>query len=86
MRVTTPDPTIRSEDTVEQTLDRFPLLAAVFVRRGMACPGCDMAAFETLADAARAYDEEPAHLLAELAAAALAENCRVRGTGANERR
>lgn len=63
------DQAIRGEHTVEQTLERFPALAVVFVRRGMACVGCVMAPFDTLADAARAYGTEPGDLLDELAAA-----------------
>jgi hybrid cluster-associated redox disulfide protein len=61
---------IHPEDTVEHTLDRFPLLAAVFVQRGMACVGCVMAPFDTLDDAARSYGQDADTLLAELDAAA----------------
>jgi hybrid cluster-associated redox disulfide protein len=63
------EPLIHLEHTVEQTLDQFPLLAAVFVRRGMACAGCAMACFDTLAEAARTYGHEPDAFLAELHAA-----------------
>ncbi len=64
------EPLIHLENTVEQTLDQFPVLAAVFVRRGMACVGCAMAPFDTLADAARSYGQVADALLAELGAAA----------------
>jgi hybrid cluster-associated redox disulfide protein len=60
------EPLIYLERTVEQTLDQFPLLVAVFVRRGMACVGCAMARFDTLAEAARTYDQEADAFLAEL--------------------
>ena len=63
---------IALDDTVEQALARSPALAAVFVRLGMACVGCDMAAFDTVRDAAAAYDRKPAELLAELNRAAAA--------------
>lgn len=66
------DPALRGDHTIEQTLERFPALAVVFVRRGMACVGCVMAPFDTLADAAHAYGTEPADLLGELVAAAAA--------------
>jgi hybrid cluster-associated redox disulfide protein len=66
-------PHIAIDDTVEQAVARFPALAAVFVRLGMACVGCDMAVFDTVRDAAAAYDQEPAELLAELNRAAAAE-------------
>ncbi len=64
------DPLIDPEQTVEQTLDQFPLLAAVFVRRGMACVGCAMAPFDTLAEAAHTYDQKADLFLTELEAAA----------------
>jgi hybrid cluster-associated redox disulfide protein len=61
---------IDSSETVAQVLRQWPLSAAVFVRRGMACVGCSMAPFETLAEVAAVYGQEPAGLLAEMAAAA----------------
>jgi hybrid cluster-associated redox disulfide protein len=64
------EPLIFLEHTVEQTLDQFPVLAAVFVRRGMACVGCAMARFDTLAEAARVYGQEADVFLAELGDAA----------------
>ena len=64
------EPLVFLERTVEQTLDQYPVLAAVFVRRGMACVGCAMACFDTLAEAARTYGHEPDAFLAELHAAA----------------
>lgn len=60
------EPLVFLERTVEQTLDQFPVLAAVFVRRGMACVGCAMARFDTLAEAARTYGQETETFLAEL--------------------
>lgn len=60
------EPLIFLERTVEQTLDQFPLLAAVFVRRGMACVGCAMARFDTLDEAARTYGQEVDAFQAEL--------------------
>lgn len=55
--------------TVTQLLRRWPLAAAVFVRRGMACVGCSMAPFETLAEVASVYGQDPVGFLAELAEA-----------------
>jgi hybrid cluster-associated redox disulfide protein len=66
------EPLVFLESTVEQTLDQYPLLAAVFVRRGMACVGCAMARFDTLAEAARTYGQETEAFLAELERAARA--------------
>lgn len=55
--------------TVAETLARWPVLTAVFVRRQMACPGCAMASFMSLADAAEAYQIEPGDLMRDLRAA-----------------
>jgi len=52
--------------TVARLLRLWPAAAVVFVRRGMACPGCAMAPFETPEEAAAAYGQEPEGLLAEL--------------------
>jgi len=60
------EPLVFLEQTVERTLNQFPLLAAVFVRRGMACVGCAMARFDTLGEAARSYGQEAENFLAEL--------------------
>jgi hybrid cluster-associated redox disulfide protein len=38
----------------------------VFVRRRMACPGCAMAPFMTLAEAAASYGIDPQQLVSEL--------------------
>jgi hybrid cluster-associated redox disulfide protein len=68
------EPLIVLEYTVEQTLDQFPLLAAVFVRRGMACVGCAMAPFDTLAEVARIYGQEVDDFVADLADVAKRES------------
>jgi hybrid cluster-associated redox disulfide protein len=52
--------------TVAEVLDRWPGAARVFLRQGMACVGCDMARFDTVAEAAQAYDLPPAALIAAL--------------------
>ncbi len=59
------DPTLR----VSEVLKRWPASATVFVRRCMACVGCAMAPFDTLADAAAAYGMNPGDLLREIAGA-----------------
>lgn len=41
--------------TVQTVLDTWPSTRAVFVARRMACVGCDLAAFMTVAEAATAY-------------------------------
>jgi hybrid cluster-associated redox disulfide protein len=40
---------------VAEVLAISPEAATVFVKRGMGCPGCPFARFETVAEAARAY-------------------------------
>jgi hybrid cluster-associated redox disulfide protein len=54
------------DTTIAALLDAYPSAARVFIRRRMACVGCDMNRFETIADAARSYGIPPAELLADL--------------------
>jgi hybrid cluster-associated redox disulfide protein len=61
---------IDETQTVSDVMRRWPATVAVFVRRRMACPGCAMAGFMTVAAAAREYRLPPAELLAELRAVA----------------
>jgi hybrid cluster-associated redox disulfide protein len=58
------------ETAVACWLGRHPGTARVFLDRRMACVGCPMAAFETLADAAREYRLALEPFLAELGRAA----------------
>lgn len=51
---------------IADLLDACPAAAQVFLRHGMACVGCTMAPFETLADAAREYGIDSRSLLVEL--------------------
>lgn len=51
-------------------LGRHPATARIFLAHRMACVGCSLAAFETLADAAREYRLPLADFLAELERAA----------------
>lgn len=41
---------------VADVMERWPQTVLVFNRRRMACPGCAMAPFMTVAEAARSYD------------------------------
>lgn len=52
--------------TIESLLDSHPEAAAILFRNGMACVGCAMAPFETLAEAAREYRLDLASILKEL--------------------
>jgi len=61
--------TVLDQATVADILMRWPEVARVFVRRGMACVGCAMAPFETLAEAAGYYGIPPNVLRAEVEAA-----------------
>ena len=63
-------PAIDADSIVRLVMDGFPETVAVFVRRRMHCPGCAMAAFMTLGEAAASYAVEPAELVAELRRAA----------------
>jgi hybrid cluster-associated redox disulfide protein len=55
---------------IARLLGRHPETATVFLAHRMACVGCSLAAFETLADAAREYQLPLAVFLGELARAA----------------
>lgn len=57
---------IQLDDNLERTFDLHPGAVRVFLDRRMACPGCDMAPFETVGEAARIYGVDPRELLAEL--------------------
>jgi len=60
--VTIPQPDM----SVAELLEQCPPSASVFNGYGMACVGCQLSAFETLAEAARVYDVDLGQLLGEL--------------------
>jgi hybrid cluster-associated redox disulfide protein len=53
---------------VADVMRHWPETVGVFVARQMACPGCPMAPFMTVADAAREYHLDADELLAALVA------------------
>lgn len=57
--------------TVQAVLDAWPATRTVFIARRMACVGCELAPFMTIADAAAAYDIPAGQLEDELRIAAL---------------
>lgn len=59
---------ITPEWTVEEIVSRFPATAIVFVRHRMHCVGCDVARFETVAEACQIYGEPLDVMLEELRA------------------
>ena len=61
---------IRRDLTVQKLLDTWPSTREVFIRRRMACVGCDLAHFMTIAEAAISYGIAPDDLERELNAAA----------------
>lgn len=52
-------------------MERWPETAPIFMRLRMACVGCDVAGFETVAEAAAAYGIAVDRLVAELQAAVM---------------
>ncbi len=53
--------------TVAELLEQWPALRErLCTSGGMACAGCELSAFETLADAARVYGVEEGRFLAAL--------------------
>ena len=65
-----PAPLIRADAIVRAVMDAHPGTIRVFVRRRMHCPGCAMAPFITIAEAAASYAVDAAELVADLRAAA----------------
>ena len=53
---------------VGDVMDRWPETVEIFHRRRMACPGCAMAPFMTVAEAARSYDLSERQFAEDLAA------------------
>lgn len=65
-----PTASIHADAILRTVMERYPETIAVFVRRRMHCPGCPMAPFMTLAEAAANYALETEVLVGELRAAA----------------
>ena len=61
---------ILPDQTVGEIMRRWPGTAPVFLRHRMACVGCPMSRFDTLAVASAEYAVPLAALIEELAAAA----------------
>jgi hybrid cluster-associated redox disulfide protein len=61
---------VRSTDIlhelVSDVLAHAPAAVAVFLRRGMSCPGCPFARFETVAEAAAIYQQDADELAAAI--------------------
>lgn len=60
------EPSELSQLTVDQVLARWPQTIPVFLRHHMACAGCVMAPFETVAEAAAIYHLDLSHFLSAL--------------------
>lgn len=57
---------ITTETNVDELLTRWPGATQVFLRRRMACPGCPLARFETVAEVCAIYHQPVQALLVEL--------------------
>jgi hybrid cluster-associated redox disulfide protein len=57
---------INPQTTVFELLKAYPQAAPLFLRRRMACVGCDMSRFETLKDATGIYRVDLNLLLEEI--------------------
>ena len=64
------DTPFSSDLIVADVLRHWPAMIRVFLDRRMACAGCAMAPFVTLAEAARSYGFDPAPFAEELRRAA----------------
>lgn len=67
-------PQVTGELTVEETLQRWPQTARVFIARRMACVGCPIAPFETLDEAGAIYRLDGETFLHELQESAAASS------------
>lgn|GEM_PF-2518124 len=65
-RATGPAPLLSADLTMEQLMRRWPGAVAVLTAWRMACPGCPMAPFMTIDEAARAYGVPADRLLDDL--------------------
>jgi hybrid cluster-associated redox disulfide protein len=63
-------PLIQPDGIVRAVMDAHPETVGVFVRRRMHCPGCAMAPFITIAEAAASYAVDLEDLVHELRVAA----------------
>lgn len=70
---------------VAEVMERWPVTVGVFNRRRMACPGCVMAPFMTVTEAAASYGLPPAELATDLLHAIDAEAIDVCAIGASPR-
>ena len=57
---------IQPDTTVQDILDTYPHTVETFVRYGMACAGCTLSRFDTVAEAAAIYRLDLERLLADL--------------------
>ena len=51
---------------VDEVMRRWPATIRVFLTFRMACPGCPIAGFHTVADTCREHHADPAKFLAEI--------------------
>lgn len=57
---------IHPEISVAEVMERWPETASVFLKHRTACIGCELASFDSLADAARNYQLSVDELLNDL--------------------
>jgi len=62
---------ISGDANVDELITRYPATARVFIRRRMACVGCEVARFESVAEVCQIYHQPLAAVLAELREAAV---------------
>jgi hybrid cluster-associated redox disulfide protein len=60
---------VSADTNVDDLVSRYPSTVPVFIRHRMVCVGCEVARFETLAEACEIYDKPLEPLLADLNAA-----------------
>lgn len=60
------DATLHAASLVSDVMDKWPQTIEAFVRLRMACPGCPIARFHTLAEVAAEYQMESGELIKAL--------------------
>ena len=66
-------PSIQPDAILRTVMDAYPQTTRVFIHRRMHCPGCAMAPFITIAEAAASYAVGVEDLIADLRAAVAGE-------------
>lgn len=71
-------PEIKPWMTIQEVIDQVPGAAKNLCSLGMACVGCTIARFETIAEVAQSYAEDPDELISALSGSVSNEQREIR--------